>query len=41
MFIDLILSLLIIGFAAFMAHEVRKSQLYQNGNTKKMSGAKK
>lgn len=41
MYIDLILSLIIIAFAAFMAYDIRKSRLYESGNAKKMSRAKK
>ena len=41
MFIDLILSLIIIAFAVYMAYDIRKSRLYESGNAKKMSGAKK
>ncbi len=41
MYIDLILSLIIIAFAAFMAYDIRKSRLYESGNAKKMSCAKK
>ena len=41
MYIDLILSLIIIAFAAFMAYDIRKSRLYKSGKAKKMSCAKK